>query len=89
MPKAEYAPKLEYLDILVKMFDISELVDVMCVGTDRCFLHVIERMCVKNAVCFTVIFIFLGILIFLQVNFVTFIKRLLFFLLILHFNITY
>ena len=42
MPNAEYAPKLEYLDILVKMVDISELVDVMCVGTDRCFLLTIE-----------------------------------------------
>ena len=41
MPNAEYAPKLEYLDILVKMVDISELVDVVCVGTDRYFLLVI------------------------------------------------
>ena len=78
MPNAEYAPKLEYLDILVKMVDISELVAVVCVGTDRCFLLAIELMCVKSAICFTVIFIFLGILIFLQVNFETFIKRLLF-----------
>ena len=42
MPNAEYAPKLEYLDILVKMADISELVGVMCVGADRCFLLAIE-----------------------------------------------
>ena len=30
MPNAEYAPKLEYLDILVKMVDISELVGIRC-----------------------------------------------------------
>ena len=30
MPNAEYAPKLEYLGILVKTIDISELVDVRC-----------------------------------------------------------
>ena len=42
VPKAEYAPKPEYLDILVKMVDISELVGVMCVGTDRCLLLAIE-----------------------------------------------
>ena len=35
VPNAEHAPKLEYLYILVKMVDISELVHVMCVGTDR------------------------------------------------------
>ena len=42
VPKAEYAPKLEYMDILVKMVDISELVDVMCVRTERCSLLAIE-----------------------------------------------
>ena len=64
VPNAEYAPKLEYLDILLKMIDISELVD--------------ECVCVESAVCFTVMFIFLGIVIFLLVNFETFIKHLLF-----------
>ena len=42
VPSAEYAPKLEYLDILVKKIDISELVDGMCLGTDRCFLLAIK-----------------------------------------------
>ena len=30
VPNAEYAPKLKYLDILVKTIDISELVGVRC-----------------------------------------------------------
>ena len=42
MPNAEYAPKLEYLDILVSMVDISELVDVMC--GDRQMLSTSNRM---------------------------------------------
>ena len=64
VPNAEYAPKLEYLDILVKMVDISELVDVR--GEDRQMLSTCNRMnvCVKSAVCFTVTFILLRILIF-------------------------
>ena len=40
MPNAEYAPKLEYLDILAKMVDISELVDVRGWGqTDAFYLQ--------------------------------------------------
>ena len=42
MPNAEYAPKLEYLDILVKMVDISERVDVRC--GDRQMLSACNRM---------------------------------------------
>ena len=42
MPNAEYAPKLEYLDILVKMVDISELVDVR--GGDIQMLSTCNRM---------------------------------------------
>ena len=30
VPNAEYAPKLEYLDILAKTVDISQLVGVRC-----------------------------------------------------------
>ena len=42
MPNAEYAPKLEYLDILVKMLDISELVGVR--SRDRQMLSTCNRM---------------------------------------------
>ena len=42
MPNAGYAPKLEYLDILVKMVDISELVVVR--GGDRQMLSTCNRM---------------------------------------------
>ena len=37
VPNAEYAPKLEYFDILVKMVDISELVDVRGGGQTDAF----------------------------------------------------
>ena len=42
MPNAEYAPKLEYLDILMKTVDISELVGVRC--GDRQMLSTCNRM---------------------------------------------
>ena len=42
MPNAEYAPKLEYLDILAKTIDISELVGVRC--GDRQMLSNCNRM---------------------------------------------
>ena len=42
MPNAEYAPKLEYLDILVQTIDISELVGDRC--GDRQMLSTCNRM---------------------------------------------
>ena len=42
MPNAEYAPKLEYLDILVKTIDISELVGIRC--GDRQMISTCNRM---------------------------------------------
>ena len=42
VPNAEYAPKLEYLDISVKMVDISELFDVR--GGKRQMLSTCNRM---------------------------------------------
>ena len=42
MPNAEYAPKLEYLDILVKTIDISDLVAIRC--GDRQMLSTCNRM---------------------------------------------
>ena len=42
VPNAEYAPKLEYLDILVKTINISELVGVRC--GDRQMLSTCKRM---------------------------------------------
>ena len=67
MPNAEYAPKLEYLDILVKTIDISELVDDRC--GDRQMLSTCNRMNVCEECSWFYrycIFIFLGILSFFK-----------------------
>ena len=65
VPNVEYAPKLEYLDILESTVDISELVYVR--GGDKQMLSTCNRMnvCEECSLFYSIIFIFLVILIFL------------------------
>ena len=79
MPNAKYAPKLEYLGILVKTIDISELVGIRC--GDREMLSTCNRMsvCEECSLFYKyIVFIFLGILSFLQVKLENLITHLIF-----------
>ena len=77
VPNAEYASKLEYLDILVKTIDISELVGIRC--GDRQMLSTCNGMnvCEECSLFYRYIYISWNSE-FLQVNFETLITRLLF-----------
>ena len=58
VPNVEYAPKLEYLDILVKMVHFSELVDVR--GEDRQMLSTCNRMNVCEECSLFYIYIYIS-----------------------------
>ena len=77
VPNAEYAPKLEYFDNLVKIVDISELVEVR--RGDRQMLSTCNRMnmCEECSLFYSCIYISWNSE-FLQVNFETLTSRLLF-----------
>ena len=86
MPNAEYAPKREYLDILVKTVDISELIDVR-VGTKTYAFYLQSNECVWRMLFILQLYLYFLEFKFFASKFWNF-SRVYFLLKILDFNIT-